>query len=215
MDENETEMRDASKRLPEDWSQHWSKKHQRHYYFNEKTRESTYEHPARYLKLKPENRILECFKSWDKFHMMIPDTNIFLNHWDFVKFLMRIPSENATIYILQVVMKELDQREKGNVPGISAADKRKAKQVNRELAKHIKEKIFTGEKNHENYRSVVPAPDDTNDDKILKAVLKKPNALFFTNDNNLYSKVIYSKYLLYNHIFLGGFTRCKSLSSKC
>ena len=56
--------------------------------------------------------------------MMIPDTNIFLNHWDFVKFLMRIPSENATIYILQVVMKELDQREKGNVPGISAADRR-------------------------------------------------------------------------------------------
>ena len=61
------------------------------------------------MKLTPENRILECFKSWDKYHMIIPDTNILLNHWDFVEFLMRIPSQNATIYILQVVMKELDQ----------------------------------------------------------------------------------------------------------
>ena len=53
----------------------------------------------------------------------------------------------------------------------------------------VKDKNFTGEKSHENYRAVVPAPDDTNDDKILKAVLKKPNALFFTNDNNLFTKV--------------------------
>ena len=66
---------------------------------------------------------------------------------------------------------------------------RRAKQVNRKLARHVKEKNFTGEKSHENYRAVVPAPDDTNDDKILKAVLKKPNALFFTNDNNLFTKV--------------------------
>ena len=78
----------------------------------------------RYMKLTPEKRILECFKSWDKYHMIIPDTNIFLNHWDFVEFLMKIPHENATIYILQVVMKELDQREKGNVPGISADDRK-------------------------------------------------------------------------------------------
>ena len=66
---------------------------------------------------------------------------------------------------------------------------RKAKQVNRKLARMVKDKNFTGEKSHENYRAVVPAPDDTNDDKILKAVLKKPNALFFTNDNNLFTKV--------------------------
>ena len=70
---------------------------------------------------------------------------------------------------------------------------RKAKQVNRKLARMVKDKNFTGEKSHENYRAVVPAPDDTNDDKILKAVLKKPNALFFTNDNNLFTKVSLKK----------------------
>ena len=46
MDENETEMVDASKRLPKGWSQYWSKQHQKHYFFNQTTRESTYEHPA-------------------------------------------------------------------------------------------------------------------------------------------------------------------------
>ena len=61
--------------------------------------------------------------------------------------------------------------------------------MNRKLSHNVKLKNFTGEKDHENYRAVVPAPDDTNDDKILKAVLKKPNALFFTNDNNLFTKV--------------------------
>ena len=46
MDENETEMGDASKKLPKGWNQYWSQKHQRHYFFNQTTRESTYEHPA-------------------------------------------------------------------------------------------------------------------------------------------------------------------------
>ena len=76
------------------------------------------------MKMTPENRILECFNSWGKFHMMIPDTNVLINHWDFLEFLVRIPKNHATIYILQVVMKELDQREKGNVPGISADDRK-------------------------------------------------------------------------------------------
>ena len=71
-----------------------------------------------------ENRILECFKSSGKFHVMIPDTNVLMNHWDFLEFLLCIPKDHATIYILQVVMKELDQREKGNVPGISANDRK-------------------------------------------------------------------------------------------
>ena len=76
------------------------------------------------MKMTPENRILECFKSWGKYHMMIPDTNVLINHWDFLEFLVTIPKDHATIYILQVVMKELDQREKGNVPGISANDRK-------------------------------------------------------------------------------------------
>ena len=57
------------------------------------------------------------------------------------------------------------------------------------MARNVKDKNFTGEKDHENLRSYIPEADDTNDDKILKAVARKPNAFFFTNDNNLYTKV--------------------------
>ena len=60
------------------------------------------------------------------------------------------------------------------------------------MARNVKDKNFTGEKDHENLRGYIPEADDTNDDKILKAVARKPNAFFFTNDNNLYTKVIFS-----------------------
>ena len=59
------------------------------------------------------------------------------------------------------------------------------------MARNVKDKNFTGEKDHENLRGYIPEADDTNDDKILKAVARKPNAFFFTNDNNLYTKVYF------------------------
>ena len=78
------------------------------------------------------------------------------------------------------------------MPNITREERQKARDVNRKLARNVKLKNFTGEKDHENIRNVLPEADDTNDDKILKAVSRKPNAFFFTNDNNLYTKVCFT-----------------------
>ena len=57
--------------------------------------------------------------------LFICDTNVYLNDWNFIEFLMQFKKEVGSIFVPKVVMKELDQREKGNVPNITTSEMRK------------------------------------------------------------------------------------------
>ena len=60
-----------------------------------------------------------------KMFLFICDTNVYLNDWNFIEFLMQFKKEVGSIFVPKVVMKELDQREKGNVPNITTSEMRK------------------------------------------------------------------------------------------
>lgn len=183
----DTDMANDSDRLPAGWKRMWNRQKQRHYYYNEETSEKAWD-LKKYLNLTDMEKIRQILIHGQKMFLFICDTNVYLNDWNFIEFLMEFKKEVGSIFVPKVVMKELDQREKGNVPNITVSEQRKARQANQRIAKYCQTKNFTGEKDHENRRTTIPEPDDTNDDRILKTIKNKPNALFFTNDNNLYAK---------------------------